>query len=340
MPLRTGIVTKYFAFNIGAFLQAYAMVEAVRGLGHEAELVEHMHVARPGTMLFNQLRARNLPQFSFKFRQWREYLRSRALLPVSRRFSTGLHYDAVVVGSDELWNLSNRSIRYTPLYFSHGAPAERVISYASSFGSTPWSPEFPAGVAEGIKQFSQVSARDDNTREIIQRITGREAPVVLDPTFLYDYEAEEVACPEQGYYLLYGAFNRNDTKRLREYAHRQGKRLISVAVYNADCDANIVTSPFEWLGYYHGAEAVITNMYHGTIFAVKYQKPFAVIMREERRANKIKALACRVGIEDRIVGDAEGAERVLETPLDVEHVAARAAELRASSLAYLQEALA
>lgn len=334
-----GIITKYFAFNIGAFLQTHAMVQTVRSLGYEAELVEHMHTARPAHMLYRQLGARTWPQFAFKFRQWREFLRARALLPISRPFHTGLRYDAVVIGSDELWNLRNRSIGYNPLYFSHGAPAERVISYASSFGGTEWSPQFPAGVAAGLQQFAHLSARDDNTREIIHRLTGREVPVVLDPTLLYDYGSEEIPCPEEGYYLLYGPFSPPDTARLRDYAHRQGKRLIAVAVYNAGCDANIVTSPYAWLGYYRRAEGVITSMYHGTIFALKYQKPFAVIMRRQHRANKISALVARVGTERQVVDHAEGIEDVLGSPPDWADVTGRLAELRAGSLAYLQQAL-
>jgi hypothetical protein len=259
---------------------------------------------------------------------------------VSAPFRTGLHYDAAVIGSDELWHLDNPTIGYNPLYFGHGAPAPRVISYASSFGSTPWSPDLPAGVVTGLRSFHELSARDDNTHDIIERVTGRDVPVVLDPTCLYDYAAEALPPPETGYYLMYGAFHSSDVQQVRARAHREGKRLISIAVYNPGCDANLVVSPFAWLGYYQGADAIITSMFHGTIFALKYGKPFAVIMRQQKRANKINALAARLGIEGRVLQDSTRVSEILDRPPEGEACDARLDELKRISVDYLRQALA
>ena len=71
----------------------------------------------------------------------------------------------------------------TPVFF--GAFSQRrKIAYAPSFGI----PHIPENMEEELrnylKDFSHLSVRERQGRQIVERVTGEQVPVVLDPTLL------------------------------------------------------------------------------------------------------------------------------------------------------------
>ena len=45
----------------------------------------------------------------------------------------------------------------------------------------------PEYVIDGIKGLDYISVRDENSADIVEEITGIRPPVVLDPTWLWDF---------------------------------------------------------------------------------------------------------------------------------------------------------
>jgi hypothetical protein len=90
-----------------------------------------------------------------------------------------------------------------------------------------------------------------------------------------------------------------------------------------------------------GATAVITNFFHGCVFSLLNGKPW-VTAPSDYRSIKIPDLASTLGADHRLV-DAEADDsrfaELMHTPLQPS-VEARMGELRASSQAYLDAALA
>ena len=59
---------------------------------------------------------------------------------MSKRFSlhepgTAGDYDAIVVGSDEVWNFRHPWYGSKPIFFGDGLNADRLVSYGASFGN-------------------------------------------------------------------------------------------------------------------------------------------------------------------------------------------------------------
>ena len=93
-------------------------------------------------------------------------------------------YDAVLVGSDQLWLPSNIVADYYTLSF---VPKEvRKIAYATSFGIGA----IPHGMenlyAHFLSRIDYLSARETSGQEIIKQSTGRDVPLVCDPTMLLE----------------------------------------------------------------------------------------------------------------------------------------------------------
>jgi hypothetical protein len=117
--------------------------------------------------------------------------------------------------------------------------------------------------------------------------------------------------------------------------------LVSIGYSNDWADEQrIGIGPIEFARAMAGARAVITNFFHGCVFALLNGKPWAAVP-SDYRSIKIPDLATTVGAEHRIVAEGTSEDELrelLDTPV-VAHVSARLDEYRARSEAYLDAAL-
>jgi hypothetical protein len=351
--MKVGVLTFHKCINYGSYWQARCLVEALRSRGHEAELLDHdcrcvrdaeLHCALQ-PKLPERTRGSELKLYAAKTRRFIEAI---GRLPLSRRFSlhepeAARRYDAVVVGSDEVWNFRHPWYGSKPIFFGDGLKADRLVSYAASFGNhSAWDGMHPAW-ARKLSRFAALSVRDANSWHLVRGATSREPELVLDPCLLFPDAARADAPDETPYALVYGHGFPGWLKGLaRRWASRNGVRLVSVGYSNDFADEQrIAAGPNEFARTMSGARAVITNFFHGCVFALINGKPWATAP-SDYRSIKIPDLAATIGADARLV-DEQADERafaeLLETPLQP-HVSQRIGELRAQSQAYLNAALA
>ena len=129
---------------------------------------------------------------------------------------------------------------------------------------------------------------------------------------------------------------------VRRWSRKAGLPLVSVGYFNGWADEQRVSAgPLEFASLVAGAQAVVTNFFHGCVFAMLYGKPWAA-HPSDYRSIKIPDLASMLGAEDRLVDEATSEaslEDLLSTPLRAS-VASRIAERRERSDAFLDAALA
>jgi len=126
---------------------------------------------------------------------------------------------------------------------------------------------------------------------------------------------------------------------VRAWANQTGTRLLSIGYSNDWADEQRINAgPAEFAEAMSGARAVITNFFHGCVFAVLHGKPWATVP-SDYRSIKIPDLAAVIGAEHRLVdestSDAELAD-LLATAEALEHLE----QHRGRSEAYLDAALA
>lgn len=338
---KIGILTYHDGFNFGAFLQVYALQRTLKKLGFSPEIIDyksHYHSYREYKCLFYTRRPKIFVGGILKMLAFFRAHKKLNLSPAvsSMQQLSGLAYPAVVFGSDEIWNYQSPIVKLDPVYFGVGVPTARRISYAASCGTLPRDSEVPEVVQQGWRDFDHISVRDGNSKAIVSRYVQAPVELVLDPTFLADFSGEEIPCPESDFILVYTIqFSPEAQKAAREYATRVGKRLISIGYRNAFCDENVIgIGPFEFLGYVKAASVILTSMFHGTIFAVKYQKPF-VIFVDPYRTNKLATMLEQLELQKRVI-DADGLEAALATPIDYARINGLIAEGVGRSMDYLQ----
>lgn len=96
----------------------------------------------------------------------------------------------------------------------------------------------------------------------------------MDPTFLYDYKEYEHSLPVDKYILVYSFSEwKNYGAKVREYAKEHDLKIVSIGrkICWADKSYDIIGLE-EWLGAFASAELVITDSFHGTVFALKNKK--------------------------------------------------------------------
>lgn len=110
--------------------------------------------------------------------------------PITREQVEQFHFDAFVVGSDQVWR--PRYNAYIPnlfLDFTEGMSVKR-IAYAASFGTDQWefSTEQTTISSFLAKKFDVVSVREASGIQLCKQNLGVDAIQVLDPTLLLSAE--------------------------------------------------------------------------------------------------------------------------------------------------------
>jgi hypothetical protein len=350
---KVGVLTFHKCINYGSYWQARCLVEGLRGRGFDAELLDHdcdvVRLAEARCALQPKLPERTprreLRDYAAKTRKFAQAI---SALPQSRPFpvhepEAAGEYDAIVIGSDEVWNFRHPWYGSTPIFFGDGLKADRLVSYAASFGNhSAWdgiSPEW----AEKLRKFSEISVRDENSWHLIRNGTGREPEIVLDPVLQFASVVNvDSTSRDEPYALVYGhGFPDWLSQLARRWADARPMRLVSVGYSNPWADEQQVSAgPSEFAALVAGAEAVITNFFHGCVFALANGKPWAATP-SEYRSIKIPDLANVLGASHRLIDEHTSDEafgELLDMPIQP-RVKERLADYRVRSDAYLDAAL-
>jgi hypothetical protein len=350
---KIGILTFHRCINYGSYWQARCLAEGLRARGCNAVLLDHdsRRVNRAEwrcalePLLPRRTSSEDLPLYAEKVRR---FFAAFEQLPLSRRFALDNpgemeSCDTVIVGSDEVWNLRHPWYGGYPAFYGEGLRAKNIVSYAASFGNQAADEGLDGQWAGRLRNFSQISIRDQNSKRIIEDALDAEPALVLDPCLQFPEAIERRETPERRPYLaLYGHnFPRWFAQNTRAWADERSLDIVSIG-YRSDW-ANehwIEAGPEDFPGFIAGADAVATNFFHGCVFSLLFGRPFAAAL-SDYRANKVRDLAAAVGAERHLVSEATPASHYAgilgEAPDPA--IAGRIGALRRQSDAYLDAVL-
>ncbi len=356
--MKLGILTHPLYGNYGGMLQAYALVKYLRECGHDAynlsyeprsyRKILHNPFKRAKERFRSFLLKLHPALCRFKMPQLlqielgqdfeRKYVPHLSLgnTPTTQLEEYGI--EAIVVGSDQVWRgESAKAMKSFPYFFLDFAP-EKIrnasISYAASFGKDTWegTDEEARICGKLLHDFRAVSVRETSAISMCKQLFDIEACRVADPTLLLhteDYnlliDAETTWSPEENYIATYildaaPAITKTisavatDSKlaiqplRATTQAHKSRDRFpISVA---------------QWLKLIRDSEYLVTDSFHGCVFAIIFNKPFVCLGNKGRGATRFESLLSTYGLRHRIVSNIshDSIQQVLETPIDWEYV--------------------
>jgi len=350
LRLRAGILTFHNTTNYGATLQALGLARALTRRGCTVEIIDYRP---PIATAYYQPRfqepdavAKYVKRLKFNAFFRRNLKRSPAACMRAEDLPriTAERYDAVVAGSDQVWNVKEGFRPFDPsFYLSFVNSGVQKLTYAASFGGPFPLEEYRDRIATELKRLDDISVRDEHSRALVREIAQRDAQLVVDPTLLGDLSDLEVApraAPQGAVY--YGP----DAAGLGAHAVRWCRaRSLAVSFLGyrgpGGSPSRIGIGPGEWMGHLRASVLVITSTFHGAVFAAKMGRPFIVIARDWN-ATKIRDFVERVGLGHRVFRDDECPSTLpdhLWDDRDVIGAQEAIALLRAQSEAYLDRAL-
>ena len=343
--MRVGVLTFHRCINYGSFWQADCLVRGLREIGHEPLIIDHrskrVDLAEWRCALDPNPERRSTPiERDALLCKTRKVLEEVSTLPQTEPVDLESPedieaFDAIVIGSDEVWNLRHPWYSAKPVFFGQGLKTQKLISYAASFGNYscwegighPWT--------TFLRAFNHISVRDENSWWMLKNSLGLEPQMSLDPCLAWPPVVTSQT-PQAPYAIVYGhGFSQGFARNVQEWAKERRVRLVSIGYLNEWADTQwLDASPTEFTKAVAGAEAVATNFFHGCVFALANQKPFAC-ESTPYRSIKLRGLMELLGTEARLGSDVENL-LCLPTEFETEE---RINQLRCASIEYLQRAL-
>ena len=349
--MRIGILTASRTNNNGTDLQAAAMYRLFARAGAQAEVIDYACTKLDGSRKFlSKLSVSGLiraPLRIFKHITHEQFRRKNFVKSPTTYYPSNLQlgrYDAVVVGSDQIWNLkiTGEDLNF---YLPEKVGNVKRWSYAASLGQTDltaWEEEY--GLSKLLTGFQGISVRETSGVQALADI-GVNAREDLDPILCMTAEDWDVLCPpvkEKMKYVLVYMVDRCPAAydAARAYARRNGLDIIRVGNMGRPVPG-MRTKSFlsinKWLGLMRGAEVVFTNSYHGLSTAIALNTNFRLFSLSKPENNtRSLCLLEKLGLTA-FAWNGELADSD-QTP-DWAQTQQRLGKMRADSMAYIQTML-
>lgn len=373
--MKIGILTLPLHTNYGGILQAYALQTVLERMGHEVEVLDkpdqiHRPLWRNAMTFTKRLALKAIgkqvclnyqKEYNTRERAKRKYVNVFIQKYIRRRIVDRYEkispddYDAIVVGSDQVWRqkyMPKMNVKIPFLLFAEGWNIKR-IAYAASFGTDVWeyTVENTNAAKLAIQRFDAVSIREHSGVTLCKDyLDYHDAKQVLDPTLLLDrIDYEHIIEESDSTHKINGSlmcYVLDYTNEKRQYISKCAKVLdMSPFETNSKYEVKgasleeIVQPPVEqWLRSFRDSSFVITDSFHACVFSILFHKSFVVIGNQSRGLARFDSLLSLFGLEDRMVTENLDVS-LCDRPIDWDRVDIKLKELRAYSRSFLEKVL-
>ena len=358
-------------------LQAYALHQSIENLGHHALFLQAIKTETPSyykkiracakqslTLLYRFL----YPYFpslvppalrpSFMGRYFaHKYLKKDSFMSLNLSKTNSLNLDRLVVGSDQVWRCHYiqplGGVDFFFLRFAPTALRQKSFAYAASFGSNEWegNPEETAQCQTLLQDFQSISVREHSGIELCQEAFGIKALQMPDPTLLLQPEVyqsliqkEQTSIPKQDFVATYIL---DQTKETQQTLHTITSQLhLTYQHLKPLSSEEHSTSPrpasvAQWLRSFRDSSYVVTDSFHGCVFAIIFNKPFICLGNKNRGSARFDSLLGTFGLQDRLFDNSspDQLNQILSSDINWEKVNALLHSERKRGLAFLKQNL-
>lgn len=348
MKKNIGLLTFHKSINYGSVLQAWALTKTI-SKKYNVEVIDY----KPNQYeyLYNLYRSWNtinnfkynlkriplrqaIKNQSYLFKKFRE-----EQLPLSEieynsanADKVADYYNAIVVGSDQVWNL--RAKDCDSVFFLPFSLKGKKVSYACSINDTDYTEERCSDdLRMQICDFDFISVREKSGSEKLQNYIFNKKKVytLLDPTLLCVKEEFESLLSDriikENYIFLYNVWTSEAGIQAAKYISEK----FNIPVYTIMTASNIKeikflekngiivekvkTSPSDFLNYFRYASYVVTESFHGTAFSLIFERPFVCVSKRTNDERLVNILEL-VDLKNRYIKPCDLAEFDLTSPID------------------------
>ena len=293
--IKVGVITLNGYFNYGNRLQNYALcsylnkidgVEAENIWYNEHEIIDNKQYS-PFTFIRKYIAHKSFREKFVNGSSQKDAIRKYNIRKFNEKYIPTRYvddvqkiekeYDYFVVGSDQIWHPEWADCEVAFLQF---AQLNKRIAYSASIGVSEIPEKNKLDFTKGLKGMRHISVREEAGAAIVKKLTGKEAPVLLDPTMLISREewanlsVKPFYCKNERYLLMFflGGCSDSRMKKIKQIARENNLSVIDLSdVQQFDY---YVSGVEEWLYLIHHAALVATDSFHGTVFSIIMGVPF------------------------------------------------------------------
>lgn len=331
--MKIGILTLPIAENYGGILQAIALYRYLHNQGHDVVLIYKETEPKIFKEIIKQILSK-IPFHNFKGikttnnqKAWRERKKfhrpfiEKEIYKISENlytkqdlenFTKKENFNAVIVGSDQVWRKAYIDDKYYKSYFLDFVAGSEIkkIAYAASFGKDYWEGKDDIDdISKLLSDFTAVSTREKSGVAICKNSFGfSDAKHVLDPTMLMNkefYKNEiilkyDTSRVSKGGLLTYVLDEDNEKKEIINFV-KEKLHIININHLKGFNSFKTIYSIPEWLASFSNADFVVTDSFHGMVFSIIFEKNFVVIGNKTRGIDRFLSLLSLLELEDRLI---------------------------------------
>lgn len=320
--MKVGILTFHNAPNYGAAFQALGLQQTLIELGHEPVFLNYTPEYMRGRVSISRgwgfkSGKIDLPHILKKLkgeiRRHKFKIFKNSHLRVSRHLETKnelndyvKELDAIIVGSDQVWNL-NWQQTFDDTYFLGWLSNEnkhiKKIAYGACFGCTSQPDHHLKKAAELLRGFDVVGLRNDINREIVAE-KAKKIATIVDPGFF----VKNIRTSDENVFMY---FVKPDLASCCLEASRQIQKIVGGDIVHAHSESLIslpapdilsysCMNPLDWFKHLTNSKFVVSESFHGVVFSIANNIPFLSITTD-LRSERIHHLINRYELKGRLI---------------------------------------
>ena len=298
------LLTSFFAENYGAILVAYAVHKILKDLGYSVLMLQKPNFIGVGTP--------SEKNYAMIFGR-KHYEISKPYNSIEEMYKLNEYCSTFIVGSDQLFNYK---LRFFHCLLEFASLIKNKIAFGTSFGNDKYlGNEKETIFAKYLfSRFNHIALREkgDNLTKIFNLENAIE---VIDPTQMISIEDYCNLCKDvylkeaqEPYLLTYDLdINPQKTDAIKYLAHKLNLKIIYLPACYITERKSTELKPYrekytteEFLYLYKNASFVVSDSYHGSLFAVKFNKPFISFVNSRRGGLRYKIFD-ELGLNNRLV---------------------------------------
>lgn len=326
------VITRHAPSNYGSLLQSIATIKTIEWLGHKCEIINYIRNDERGlkailTPLKNKKKWSNnflrrllyvLLRFPEEYNAEKKFniMRSK-YLKQTKRFAniqelSQLTADIFMTGSDQVWGPTLNG-KHDEAYFLSFVKEGKKVAYAASFGRTDFTSSIIMEYKRLLSTYDNIAVREDSAVQLLNEININCIGQVLDPTLLLTGKEWDTYTSEKnnikGKYVLVYQLHNNPV--LSDYAIKFANHVglplyrVSPTFHQFKRGGKFLYLPDlgDFLSYIKNCSYFITDSFHGTAFAINFNRQFIEILPNNNTSSRNQSILRLTGLEDRIITD-------------------------------------
>lgn len=327
--MKIAILTLCLHNNYGGILQAYALNRYLRQLGFDASTFNlkikpkqvswlrcilvffwrliKFAMGKKGILFFNvnkQYRLMNTAGAE-QARFIHEHIPTTDIsLPILNVNEQLKNFDTFIVGSDQVWRPAFTKSFQKHFFFNFVDSNKTKLSYAASFGVDEFCYDDTQTVQQLLAGFKAVSVREHSGIDICNKLGYLNAECHIDPTMLLTKEQYlellqlSESIKQTNSIATYILDETELTGHVVQFVSKQGNfRPQAIGKLHRSSYPSIES----WIQGIASSSFVVTDSFHGTVFAIIFNKPFISITNKGRGESRFRTLLQRFSLEHRLI---------------------------------------